>query len=61
MAVNGVSFDLYQGEMLDNGTNGAGKSTLLKAVAELWSLQGHVVRNGSIVALFELAPALTET
>ncbi|NLL38539.1 MAG: ABC transporter ATP-binding protein [Clostridiales bacterium] len=56
-AVNGVSFDLYQGEMLGIiGTNGAGKSTLLKAVAGIMEpTKGHVVRNGSIVALLELA------
>ena len=36
MAVNGVSFTLYQGDMLGIiGTNGAGKSTLLTAVVGL--------------------------
>ena len=46
IAVNHVSFELYQGDMLGIiGTNGSGKSTLLKAVSGImapsegcWSL-----------------------
>jgi len=56
-AVNGVSFNMNHGEMLGIiGTNGAGKSTLLKAVAGIMEpTKGHVQRNGSVVALLELA------
>lgn len=57
MAVNDVSFELYEGDMLGIiGTNGAGKSTLLKAVIGVMEpREGHIERNGSISALLELA------
>ena len=52
-----VSFSLERGEMLGIiGANGAGKSTLLKAVAGIMEpTQGSIHREGSIVALLELA------
>lgn len=57
MAVNGVSFKLYQGDMLGIiGTNGAGKSTLLKVVTQIMRPStGYVRVNGRIAALLELA------
>lgn len=57
MAVNGVSFTLYQGDMLGIiGTNGAGKSTLLKVVTQIMRPStGYVKVNGKIAALLELA------
>lgn len=57
MAVNGVSFKLYQGDMLGIiGTNGAGKSTLLKVVTQIMRPStGYVKVNGRIAALLELA------
>ncbi len=56
MAVDNVSFDLYQGDMLGIiGTNGAGKSTLLKAVTKIMvPTKGSVTVNGKISALLEL-------
>lgn len=57
MAVQDVSFELMEGDMLGIiGTNGAGKSTLLKAVIGVMEpREGHIERNGSISALLELA------
>ena len=57
MAVNGVSFTLYQGDMLGIiGANGAGKSTLLKVVTQIMRPStGYVKVNGKIAALLELA------
>ena len=57
MAVNDVSFTLYQGDMLGIiGTNGAGKSTLLKVVTQIMRPSGGKIRvNGKIAALLELA------
>ena len=57
MAVNNVSFELKEGDMLGIiGTNGAGKSTLLKAVIGVMEpREGHIERNGRISALLELA------
>lgn len=57
MAVNDVSFSLYEGDMLGIvGTNGAGKSTLLKAITGVMEPRsGMIQRNGSISALLELA------
>ncbi len=56
MAVDNVSFTLYQGDMLGIvGTNGAGKSTLLKAVTKIMvPTRGSVTVNGKIAALLEL-------
>ncbi|MCH5195603.1 MAG: ABC transporter ATP-binding protein [Oscillospiraceae bacterium] len=56
MAVDDVSFDLYEGEMLGIiGTNGAGKSTLLKALSGIMEpSEGTVFRRGNIAALLEL-------
>ncbi len=56
MAVDNVSFTLYQGDMLGIvGTNGAGKSTLLKAVTKIMvPTRGSVKVNGKIAALLEL-------
>lgn len=57
MAVENVSFELLEGDMLGIiGANGAGKSTLLKAVTGVMEpRKGHIERNGSISALLELA------
>ena len=57
MAVNNVSFTLYQGDMLGIiGTNGAGKSTLLKVVTQIMRPSSGSIRvNGKIAALLELA------
>ncbi len=57
MAVQGVSFDLDEGDMLGIiGTNGAGKSTLLKAITGVMEPRsGKIIRNGNISALLELA------
>lgn len=57
MAVEDVSFELLEGDMLGIiGANGAGKSTLLKAVTGVMEpREGHIERNGSISALLELA------
>ena len=56
MAVEDVSFELMEGDMLGIiGANGAGKSTLLKAVTGVMEpREGHIERNGSISALLEL-------
>jgi len=56
MAVESVSFQLEQGDMLGIiGSNGAGKSTLLKAVAGIMEpTQGKITANGDIAALLEL-------
>lgn len=57
MAVQDVSFELNEGDMLGViGTNGAGKSTLLKAVTGVMEpREGAIQRNGSMSALLELA------
>ena len=57
MAVNHVSFELREGELLGIiGTNGAGKSTLLKAITGVMEpREGKITRNGSVSALLELA------
>lgn len=57
MAVDDVNFELRRGDMLGIvGTNGAGKSTLLKAVTGVMEpRKGAITRNGSVVALLELA------
>ena len=57
MAVNHVSFQLQEGEMLGIiGTNGAGKSTLLKAITGVMEPKGgNIERNGNVSALLELA------
>ncbi len=56
MAVNDVSFELCQGDLLGIvGANGAGKSTLLKAVAGIMEpTEGVIERGGSVAALLEL-------
>lgn len=56
MAVDNVSFSLFQGDMLGIvGTNGAGKSTLLKAVTKIMvPTKGSVRVDGKIAALLEL-------
>lgn len=55
-AVNGVSFELNQGDFLGIvGSNGAGKSTLLKAVSGIMQpTKGSVYVDGNIAALLEL-------
>ena len=57
MAVNHVSFELEEGEMLGIiGTNGAGKSTLLKAITGVMEPKGgSIERGGNVSALLELA------
>lgn len=57
MAVEDVSFELQEGDMLGIiGANGAGKSTLLKAVIGVMEPRaGSIERNGNISALLELA------
>ena len=56
MAVDGVSFELEEGDMLGIiGANGAGKSTLLKAVAGIMEpTRGKITANGEVAALLEL-------
>ena len=56
MAVDCVSFELQEGDMLGIiGSNGAGKSTLLKAVARIMEpTRGKITANGEIAALLEL-------
>lgn len=56
MAVDGVSFELNEGDMLGIiGSNGAGKSTLLKAIAGIMEpTHGKITANGEIAALLEL-------
>lgn len=57
MAVENVSFNVEQGDMLGIiGTNGSGKSTLLKAITQIMvPTKGSVEVNGRIAALLELA------
>ncbi len=57
MAVNDVSFQLEQGDLLGIvGSNGAGKSTFLKAVSGIMEpTGGSIERHGKIAALLELA------
>lgn len=57
MAVDHISFELKNGEMLGIvGTNGAGKSTLLKAITGVMEPKGgYIERKGNISALLELA------
>lgn len=57
MAVDGVSFQLEERDMLGIvGTNGAGKSTLLKAVSGIMEpTRGSIQVRGNVVALLELA------
>lgn len=52
-----VTFQLEKGDMLGIiGTNGAGKSTILKAISGIMEpTKGSIARNGSVVALLELA------
>lgn len=56
MAVEDVSFSLYQGDLLGIlGTNGAGKSTLLKAISGIMTpTEGTITHEGNISALLEL-------
>lgn len=56
-AVEDVSFELYEGDMLGIiGANGAGKSTLLKAVTGVMEPRsGSIERFGTVSALLELA------
>lgn len=56
MAVNDVSFELMEGDMLGIiGSNGSGKSTLLKAVSGIMvPSQGSIEINGKVAALLEL-------
>lgn len=56
MAVDGVTFELEEGDMLGIvGSNGAGKSTLLKAIAGIMEpTRGRITTNGEVAALLEL-------
>ncbi|MBS7526615.1 ABC transporter ATP-binding protein [Fusibacter paucivorans] len=56
MAVKGVTFKLYEGDLLGIiGTNGSGKSTLLKAITGIMEpTNGYVKVTGQIAALLEL-------
>ncbi|HFL3558692.1 ABC transporter ATP-binding protein [Flavonifractor plautii] len=56
MAVNHVTFELEEGDMLGIiGTNGSGKSTLLKAVSGIMApSEGTVFVQGNVAALLEL-------
>lgn len=56
MAVDDVSFELEEGDMLGIiGSNGAGKSTLLKAIAGIMEpTKGKITANGEVAALLEL-------
>jgi ABC-2 type transport system ATP-binding protein/lipopolysaccharide transport system ATP-binding protein len=55
-ALNGVSLDVYRGEVFGLvGNNGAGKSTLLKVVARvLRPTKGRVIVRGRVAPLLEL-------
>ena len=57
IALNGISFDLQNGDMLGIiGGNGAGKSTLLKVISGIMQpTEGSCKVQGSIAALLELA------
>lgn len=56
MAVDGISFQLEEGDMLGIiGANGAGKSTLLKAISQIMvPSHGSIHINGKVAALLEL-------
>lgn len=56
LALQGVSFDVYEGEILGIiGKNGSGKSTILKIITNvLTATSGKVSVNGKIAALLEL-------
>ncbi len=55
-ALNGVSFDVQQGEVLGIiGHNGAGKSTLLKILSRITEpTQGRITMKGRVAALLEV-------
>ena len=57
LAIDGVTFSLYKGDMLGIvGTNGAGKSTLLKVITQIMRpSKGTITVNGRVAALLELA------
>lgn len=57
MAVDGVSFELFSGDMLGIiGSNGAGKSTLLKVISGIMEpSSGSITVRGDVAALLELA------
>ncbi|MGN0649966.1 MAG: ABC transporter ATP-binding protein [Oscillospiraceae bacterium] len=57
LAVDNVSFELQDGDMLGIiGKNGAGKSTLLKVITGIMRpSKGSVVVNGNVASLLELA------
>lgn len=57
MALNNISFNVCQGDLLGIiGNNGAGKSTLLKVITEIMRpSEGTVTVKGNIAALLELA------
>lgn len=57
IALNGISFDVQNGDMLGIiGGNGAGKSTLLKVISGIMEPTGGSCKvRGSIAALLELA------
>lgn len=61
-AVNDVSFELEEGDMLGIiGTNGAGKSTLLKAISGIMEpTRGNIIANGDVAALLELGSGFDE-
>ena len=55
-ALKGVSFNLYQGDVLGViGRNGAGKSTMLKVIARvLHPTKGRLIIRGNVAPLLEL-------
>jgi len=60
-AVTGISFDIYQGEIVSLiGANGAGKTTTLRAVSGLVPYQGEILLHGRSTREFAPQDLVTE-